>query len=306
MTQDSAGDDRGRSRRRLAVAATVVAVALILGGIWWNSRSGDDAPAATTPTSPTTPASPSPTDEPSKTQDMTLYFAGKTGGRLRLFPEERTLSWSTEAANAVVTADSEDPDTLDLWPAGIEVTAVHFDGIGDDGFYGVEFADDHVAQRPAGMSEEDARVLVEGLVRSVQAGTEHAGVDFYVTGAPDAERLKTVLGVDTSTSLHPGDDQDFLAPVYLTAPANHAEVDATFTVTGRAAAFEATVEWELSRDGSVVKDGFTTAEECCTHSPYSFEITAEPGQYLLTVRNTDPSDGEGGPVDQDRREITVR
>lgn len=303
MTHDSAGEDHGRSRRRLAVAATVVAVALILGGIWWNSRSGDDAPASTTPASPTTPVSPSPTEEPAKTQDMTLYFAGKTGGRLRLFPEERTLPAGPETVNAVVSADSEDPDTLDLWPAGTSVTAVHFDGIGDDGEYQIEFADDSVAARPAGMSAEDARVLVEGLVRSVQVGTTRAGVSFYTgIGSP----LKTVLGVDTTAALHPGDDQDFLAPVYLTTPANHAEVDATFTVTGRAAAFEGTVEWELSRDGTVVEDGFTTAEECCTHSPYSFEITAEPGQYLLTVRNTDPSDGEGGPVDQDRREITVR
>ncbi len=169
MTQHPAGSDRGRKSRRWAIAATVVAVALIIGGIWWNSRSGDDAPASTAPASPTTPAAT--TSEPAEPSD-----------------------------------------------------------------------------------------------------------------APE-----------------PSDEN-----IFISTPAEGAEVGTTFTVTGQAAAFEATVEWELSQDGTVVKDGFTTAEECCTLSPYSFEVTAEPGDYTLTVRNTDPSDGEGGPVDEDSREITVR
>ncbi len=171
MTQSPAGDDHGGTRRGWAIAATAVAVVLIVGGIWWSSRSGDDD----APASPTTPAAtadspgePSESDEPSDTPD----------------------------------------------PAGAEIL--------------------------------------------------------------------------------------------ISDPADGAEVGTTFTVTGKAAAFEATVEWELSKDGSVVKEGFTTAEECCTLSPYSFEVTAEPGDYTLTVRNTDPSDGEGKPPAEASVAISVR
>ena len=98
-----------------------------------------------------------------------------------------------------------------------------------------------------------------------------------------------------------------LAQVQIASPADGAAVDASpFTVTGRAAAFEANVQWELMQGDTVVKRGFTTAEECCTLAPYSFEVTAPPGTYTLVVHDEDPSGGEGLAPWQDTKEITVR
>jgi hypothetical protein len=54
------------------------------------------------------------------------------------------------------------------------------------------------------------------------------------------------------------------------------------------------VQWELLRDGAVVRRGYTTARECCTLSPYTFRVTAAPGTYTLVVHDEDVSGGEGG------------
>ena len=58
---------------------------------------------------------------------------------------------------------------------------------------------------------------------------------------------------------------------------------------------------------TVVQNGHTTAAECCTLSPFSFEVTDAPsGSYTLVVHDEDASGGEGsGPV-QDTKQVTVR
>ena len=91
-----------------------------------------------------------------------------------------------------------------------------------------------------------------------------------------------------------GAADDVLAQVQVTTPADGATVAPDpFTVEGRAAAFEANVQWELMQGDTVVKQGFTTAEECCTLSPYSFPIhRPPPGTYTLVVHDEDAS---GGP-----------
>ncbi len=63
--------------------------------------------------------------------------------------------------------------------------------------------------------------------------------------------------------------------------------------------------WELKRGAPTVRNGFTTAEECCTLAPYSFNVTAPPGDYTLVVHDTDESDGEGIGTSQDTKDITV-
>ena len=56
----------------------------------------------------------------------------------------------------------------------------------------------------------------------------------------------------------------------------------------------------------MVKEGFATAQECCTLSPYSFVVLADPGQYVLRVYAADVSDGEGPGEQEDTKRITVR
>ena len=90
-----------------------------------------------------------------------------------------------------------------------------------------------------------------------------------------------------------GDPMAVQASVWVISPQEGDTVGRTFTVEGRGAFFEANVSWQLLQDGAVVDEGFTTAKEGMTLSPYSFEVTAEPGDYVLHLLASDYS-GEGG------------
>jgi hypothetical protein len=96
-----------------------------------------------------------------------------------------------------------------------------------------------------------------------------------------------------------------LASVSIGSPTDGATVHSPFTVEGRAAAFEANVQWELKQGDTVVRKGFTTAEECCTLAPYSFAVDAPPGTYTLVVHDEDASGGEGLPPAEDTKDVVV-
>ncbi len=115
-----------------------------------------------------------------------------------------------------------------------------------------------------------------------------------------------MLGVPVDGPLVPLAADDVLSPVSVEQPVQDATVDSPFVVTGDASAFEANVQWELMRGDEVVQRGATTARECCTLAPYSFEVTAEPGDYTLVVHDEDASDGEGGGATRDTKRFTVR
>jgi hypothetical protein len=111
--------------------------------------------------------------------------------------------------------------------------------------------------------------------------------------------------VPTSEPLARAAADDVLAQVWIIDPAEGADVESGFTVTGLANAFEANVQWELMQGDKVVERGFTSADECCTMAPFSFTVDAAPGDYTLVVHDSDPSDGEGLAPWQDTKDITV-
>jgi hypothetical protein len=91
----------------------------------------------------------------------------------------------------------------------------------------------------------------------------------------------------------------------IASPGAGSTVASPFVVQGRAATFEGNVQWELRQGSTVVERGFTTAGECCTLSPYSFSVRAEPGDYTLVVHDEDVSDGEGDPPAMVTEPLTV-
>jgi len=156
--------------------------------------------------------------------------------------------------------------------------------------------------RPSGMTEQEASLAIEQLIYTAQAATQtRSPVQFTLNG----QRTDAVLGVPTSEPLAQGQDFDVLAMMWIIEPAEGATLQSPFKVSGLANAFEANVQWELMQGNTVVDSGFTTARECCTMAPYSFRITASPGDYTLVVHDSDPSDGEGFAPWQDTKNITV-
>jgi hypothetical protein len=299
-----------------ATAATVVAVAVLSDG-----GTADDpgfaGPTVTSDGGPSEAAEPTATQQPSPTEpapdgDATVpvYYLGDTPQGPRLFREFHRVPAGDLLSTAVAAAvgrspdDSpmrpEDPDYRSPWPANTWASA---EVTGD--IITVELGGDpqgSLRQRPAGMSAREAQLAVEQLIYTAQAVVqERTPVQFLLYG----ERTDMLLGVPVSEPLTQSAAEDVLAQVWIITPADGQEVTTPFDVEGLAAAFEATVVWELRDGDRVVEEGFTTARECCTMAPYSFRVSAPPGEYTLVVQNTDPSAGEGPGVWEDTKQVTV-
>lgn len=154
------------------------------------------------------------------------------------------------------------------------------------------------------MSAADARLAVQQLVWTATAALQR---DVPVTFEVDGAAPDTLLGVDVTGGVGRDDAMSVLAPVWVTSPQDGETVGSTFTVEGQGAFFEANVSWQLlDGSGEVVQDGFATAQECCTLSPYRFTVkNVDPGDYTLRVYAADMSGGEGGTEPEDTKRLTV-
>ena len=290
----------------IAVAAVMAAV---VGGAFWLVNDDDPGTGASgdpTSSAPSTTPSGTGSTAPDGVTERAVpaYFVGATAHGTKLYREfqRQQVCGDTECLlkAAVVTSLNgrpDDPDYRTLWPDGTTVGAVSFDGdtIVVDLAAGVH-------DRPSGMSSADAELAIQQAIFSAQAavGQGRLPVQLLVNG----QHSDTILGVPASEPLAAASPDEVVAPVQIDSPAQGEDVSGTFTVTGRAATFEANVVWELKQGDTVVKHGFTTAQECCTLSPFEFKVTAPPGDYTLVVHDTDES-GEGRPVNQDTKDIIV-
>jgi hypothetical protein len=278
----------------LATAATIAAIAVLSSGP--GTTDGGPGPAAATqPTGPQTSA----TEPQSRT--VTGYYVVQTKRGPLLYPESHVVVGDAPVEQTVeraVTGQADDPDYGTAWPAGTTLQKAQLsDGVLSVDLGGVP------ADRPAGMTAAQAELALDQAVRSAQSAF---GSQLPVTFLLDGRPAPTLLGVSTGQPVPAGSD-DTLSPVQVDAPFDGATVDSPFSVTGRAAAFEANVQWELLQGSTVVKQGFTTAEECCTLSPYSFEVTVPPGSYTLVVHDEDASGGaEGAGQVEDTKRVVVR
>jgi hypothetical protein len=278
----------------LATAATIAAVALLSGPP--GTTDAGPGPAGTTQaTGPQTSA----TERPAHA--ATAYYVVQTKRGPLLYPESYSVVGDAQQEQVVersVTGRADDPDYGTAWPAGTTLQKAQL----SDGVLSVDLAG-VPADRPAGMSQAQAELALDQAVRSTQSAfASKLPVTFLLDGRP----TPTLLGLGTGQPVLGATDEK-LSPVQVDTPPDGATVDSPFTVTGRAAAFEANVQWELVQGTTVVKQGFTTAEECCTLSPYSFEVPAPPGSYTLVVHDEDASGGaEGAGQVEDTKRVVVR
>lgn len=301
----------GAGAAAVATAATITAVA-VMGGS--PGTTGAQDPGFAGSESPTPSGKPSgSSEEPSSAESsaaspelvtVPVYYVGDTSRGPRLFREFTKVRAdrdpAVEAVGAAVGVEASDPDYTSPW-FGTSTTGV---SVGhSDGTITVDLATDSVyRERPDGMSKEEASIAIEQVVYTVQGTLQSRDpVQLLLNGS----RSDMVLGVPTSEPLAQGQDFDVLAMVWIIEPAEGAQLQSPFKVAGLANAFEANVQWELMQGDAVVDSGFTTARECCTMAPYSFKVTAPPGDYTLVVHDSDPSDGEGFAPWQDTKNITV-
>jgi hypothetical protein len=288
-----------------AAAATIV---VIVGAVSLTRGNTDDDPAvAQEPTSQETSPSSAPQGAPeTQAQAVPVYFVGRTASGTRLFREFQRQQVCTDpdclmeaSVRTAVAGQPADPDYRMPWPAGTGVRAVSFAG----NELTVDLTGD-VRTRPGALSQEAAVLAVQQVVYSAQAGLGKGRppVRFLL----DGEATDQLLGVPTSKPVAATSADETLSAVSIATPTEGATVPLEFEVTGQAAVFEANVVWELKQGDKVVRNGFATASECCTLSPYTFSVTATPGTYTLVVHDTDESDGEGIGTSEDTKRITVQ
>jgi len=266
---------------------------------------GDGAQTPDPGSSSSTEPAPSSTAEPTTTDSsmitVPVYYATDTGTDLRLVREFRSLpdagGPALTAARAVLAGSPLDPDYTGLWnPAG-EVRSVRT----VDGTVEVDLS---TAATVTTTGSAGAELAVQALVYSVTGALQSDDpVRILVEGTP-VDELFGVL--DTRAPIARDDPLSVRLLVQINEPNQGDVVGPTVTVGGEAAVFEATLPWKvLAPDGAVLQSGTAMTSEGQRFAPFSFTVTLEPGDYVVVITQDDPSDGEGGPLQQDSRAFTV-
>lgn len=293
----------------LALTATLTTLVLTGCGDDTEPTNADDpgsptSSASSEPTSPATETSPAQsetTTDSAPAVTAPVFFVAEAPNGRRLFAEVRSLEADNpleEAAALLVAGDAQDPDYGSLWPSG-SFESIEYDG---EKFV-VTVPDDGWNTRPAGMSAAEAKLSVQQLVYTLQAVE---GADEPVVVVPTG----LLLGVDAST-VGAADPLAVRGLANVYSPAEGETVSGTFTASGEASSFEATVPWQV-RDaaGATVLEGFSTAEGYMDDLyPWQAEVDVsglEPGTYTFVAMTDDPSGGdEGFGPTEDSKTIVV-
>jgi Immunoglobulin-like domain of bacterial spore germination/Sporulation and spore germination len=266
---------------------------------------GSQEPVVPSPGVPGTSAAPAPTTptaEPDGGERVAVpvYYVAETAAGFRLQREFHAVVTSDPASAAVremlAGPTGIDPDYRNHWPRG---TALREPVERDGGAIVVDLT----GVGPAQVGSELAELTVQQLVFTVQGALQSTDpVLILVDGAPGHDLWGAV---DVSAPVERGDPYALRSLVQIDSPADGAQTGREVEVRGEAAVFEATVLWEVLRDGSLVRKGFTSTAEGQRFAPFAFTVTLEPGEYTVRIREDDPSDGEGRPILSDDKRFTV-
>ncbi|WP_166354992.1 Gmad2 immunoglobulin-like domain-containing protein [Phytoactinopolyspora limicola] len=253
---------------------------------------GDEQPDTTEP----------PTSEGDAEQVLTLPVYYTVDNRLtREWQQVRTADPLGAAVHQALNGEALDPRYGSLWEPVDVVSAQVTDGVIEIGLRSpVRLAGD----------PEYADVAVQQLVYTA---TATAASVLGVEGTPpvrvlvDGEPTDDLFGqVDVSDPVGRADQADVRYFVQVDSPGYGAQTGSPVRVTGVAAVFEATVLWELTKDGEVLDSGFETTGEAFTFSEFSIDLgELEPGTYEITVKEEDVSDGEGRAPFYDTKRFDV-
>jgi hypothetical protein len=153
------------------------------------------------------------------------------------------------------------------------------------------------------LGTELAELTVQQLVFTVQGALQVEDPVRILVGGVRVPELWGAVG--TAAPVERGDPYALRSLVQIDSPAEGAQVGREVEVRGEAAVWEATVLWEVLRDGAVVQKGFTSTAEGQRFAPFAFTVTLEPGEYTVRISEDDPSDGEGRPALTDDKTFTV-
>jgi hypothetical protein len=257
-------------------------------------------PSAVPPVDPASTTSALPVAGEGTGVAVPVYYVAQTAAGPRLQREFHGVVTGDPASVAVremlAGPTGADPDYRSHWPPGTTLREpVRRDG--------GEIVVDLAGVRPAQVGTEVAELTVQQLVFTVQGAAQSTDpVRILVDGVPVPELWGAV---PTSRPVGRGDPYAVRSLVQIDSPVDGAQVGRVVEVRGEAAVFEATLHWEVLRDGAVVQKGVTSTAEGQRFAPFAFTVTLDPGEYTVRVSEDDPSGGEGRPPFTDDKRFTV-
>jgi hypothetical protein len=278
-----------------AIRVAAPLAGLMLVGALLSGCAAEPAPSG----QPTPTGQPMPSGPP-----ISVYYIGQTPAGPRLFREfepdaDPASDRGSLAVRELLTRPvGNDPDYRSAWPPGWAAAAPvgHADG--------VITVDLRPPPGAPGPSEPKLATLgIQQLVYSVQdALTSTDPVRILLNGQP----ADLLWGAPIRAPIARAEPTATRALVQIDQPGQGAVfTSSTVRVRGDAAAFEATVLWQVLRGSTVVAHGHATASEAFSFSPYEFSVRLAPGRYTVRVYESDESDGEGRPPFADTKDITV-
>jgi hypothetical protein len=313
-------------RRWLLPVAAAASVALIGGAIAWGVSNNGGSPQ-TSPAAPSTSAqSSAPAPNPSSPNGrvpgattraaLPVYFVGATSGtgdRFGLYrefvqadvPAGATPAQKAKAAVAVAMNAQQSSNAgpyVQPWsgtsvrdvtvaPSLITITLSGLGAKGD-------------------LSDAQTKLAVQALVWTAQAavGQGPIPVKFAV-----ADGSKMLFGTYPTTKTYNRPAKDLLyqdlAPIWITSPERDQVLPggAPVVAKGQSCAFEGNTQWQLKKDGTAIKSGFTTATSACpTGGTWEVPLGAlAAGNYTFRMYEVSMENGQG-IVAETSKPFTVR
>lgn len=287
----------------LAVAAAVVLGVAVGAGVAFLGGDDDkDTVVAGASDSPTGSASesPEPSDSPTSESstpipvegDVYVYYVMDDGQSPRLYREQRPnpgMDPVTAALSTMLAEPAIDPDYSSPWPSN---TAIRdYSVAGDTATVDLS--------RFVQVGAESETAAVQQLVYTVTANDKAVKkVRLLVKGQPPASGHS-----DWSQPVARAPMLDVQGLIWLLTPTEGATVSSPVQISGYGTAFEATVSWQVYRDGEMVDEGFTQGGANGEFGEFADTVDLAPGTYELRAFESSAEDGR--PLHTDTKTFTV-
>ncbi|TDW94613.1 sporulation and spore germination protein [Kribbella pratensis] len=260
-------------------------------------------PPSTSPSAKTV----SPTDrgvpEPAvKSTVVPVYWLGQQVGAQKKSAARLYRTWAKvsgrpaeQAVRIMTTKQPTDPDYYSVWRGAALNTVTRSNGI-----VTVDFK-----QLPKSNLDPDlAKVATQQLVYTVQGALQDNKTPIQITEAGRSSG-KLFGQIDTGTPVSRAAAGEVQALVWIDSPSENQMVAPKVTVQGVAAAFEATVNYEVTNlKTRETRKSFANTAEGQKFSPYAFQLTLTPGAWQISVYLL--SDQDGSVTDTDTKSIVVK
>ena len=250
---------------------------------------------------PSSDLSPTPTASPTvSTKAMAQYWVADTSRGLRLYREfvqiDSTQDAITAALRELVSQEPTDSDYVSLWPLGTTINSVEISG--DSAVVDLTFPKLNLG------SEAESLAIAQLVWTATAADTAVKKISITV----DGKKIESLAGHVDATKVFMRDlTYKVLAPIWITSPTENQSVDAKgFTLSGMASTFEANVVWKVMKDGVLIQEGATTAQEAApAWKPWSVTIeNLKPGTYQFFAMEYSAEDGS--LVAQDSKNVVLK